>query len=190
MTEPYRWRADPPDGTRGSEPDVPVRQPKAAATPKPAPLVTPAPVSAVPPAKLPAPSPARPAKPHPIDQKQEAAAAIGAYNELGPDYQDAVIESFLARMDQMNAARQRPPMMPVPMPMPQGFTPVQQPYAQAPQKKKRGAAPQVGAMITCIVLAIPLTAIAISELRLVGLLATWVGIIIVSFIWSRGMNRD
>jgi len=150
--------------------------------PKPAPLVTPVPVPPVSPVRLPSDKPARPVVPpkqHTTDQKQDAAAALGAYNELGPDYQDAVIESFLNRMDQMNAARQRPPMMPVPM---------QQPYMPMP-KKKSGASP-VAAMITCVALAIPLTAIAGGIVGFWGVLATWVGIIIVSFIWSRGMNRD
>jgi len=181
MTQPYQWRADPPDGTRASEPDVPVR-PRPAAERKPVvpvPLVKPVPVPTAPPVATPKPikPPARP--PHAPDVKQEAAAALGAFNELGPGYEDAVIESFLARLDQMNAARQRPPMLPVQMPPP-----------MVPAKPKSGAGAQTAMVITCIALAIPLTAIAGGMFGLIGLPITWAGIVIVALILGRGLGRD
>jgi len=42
-----------------------------------------------------------PRPPHTDEEKLEAAAAVGAFDQLGPDYHDAVVESFLARMDAM-----------------------------------------------------------------------------------------
>ena len=181
MTQPYQWRAD---GARASEPDVPVRRPKSAADPispvVPVPLVKPVPVPLTSPVATPKPikAPVRQPQEHSPEVKQEAAAAIGAYNDLGPDYQDAVIESFLARLDQMNAARQRPPMMPVPM---------QPPMLPAKQK---GSGSQTAMVITCVALAIPLTAIAGGMFGFIGLPITWVGIIVVALILGRGLGRD
>jgi len=109
--------------------------------------------------------------------KVEAQAALGAYNELGPDYQDAVIESFLARLDQMNGVRPRPPMMPVPM-------------APAPLPSKKGNGSQTAVIIVCIALAIPLTAIAGGMFGLAGMAITWVGIIVVASILGRGLGKN
>jgi len=184
MTQPYQWRADQPADTARSEPEVPLRQPTA--TPAPARTILPPqayiPVAA--PIRIPAPvtqprpvvAPAPPA-PHAADVKAEAAATLGAYQELGPDYQDAVIESFLNRLDQMNGAR-RPPTMPVPL------------QSQVPAQKKSGSGPTVAALTICMALAIPLTAIAGGMFGFVGLPITWVGIIIVALIVSRGLRRD
>ena len=145
----------------------------------PVPLVKPVPVPMTPPVATlkPVKPPARP--PHAPEVKQEAAAALGALTELGPGYEDAVIESFLARLDQMNAARQRPPMLPVPM---------QQPML--PAKQQKGAGAQTAMVITCVALAIPLTAIAGGMFGIIGLPITWAGIIIVALILGRGLGRD
>jgi len=156
--------------------------------PSPSAIVSgPPPIPMAMPAPLPAPKPikAAPRKPveHPPELKQEAQAALGAYDELGPDYQDAVIESFLARMDQMNATRQRPPMMPLgQQPYPPLPVPAQMPM---PPDKQKNTNSQVVMTIVCVALAIPLTAIAGGMFGLTGLLATWVGIIFVALVLGR-----
>ena len=140
--------------------------PVAATMPMPAPTPTVTPPPALPPQRQ-----------HPNEMKLEAQAALGAYNELGPEYQDAVIESFLARLDQMNATRPRPPMMPMPM-------------AQPPVPAKKSGGSQTAVIIVCIALAIPLTAIAGGMFGVVGLPLTWIGIIIVAFILGRGLGKN
>jgi len=204
MTQPYQWRADPPDANPGSEPDVPTRTPSHASVPTwtPLPMPTPAPAAVQMPAPMPmpiampapvpmpmptaapvlmpAPVPLAqpPVQPHTTDEKLEAAAAISAAKELGPDYQDAVIESFLARLDQMNAARGRAPMMPVPMAA-----------SEVPQRRTTSVN-QTAMVIVCVALAIPLTAIAGGMFGFIGLPITWIGIIVVALILGRGLGKN
>src|SRR5258708_37039760 len=93
----------------------------------------------------------------------EIRAAAEVHHELGPDYQSAVIESFLdkvgteidARVEARLAGRQAGP---APYPgQPASFAPAMQP----PARSSRDAKPIALAIIS-IVLGIPLTAIAVA----------------------------
>ena len=109
---------------------------------------------------------------HTTDEKQAAAAALGAYSELGPDYQDAVVESFLAQLDQRLAGQRavRPAQQLMPQP-----APVRQEVKKAKEQKA-----DMGALVFCLVMAIPLSAIAGSEAGFIGILVAWVGIAFVA----------
>ena len=119
--------------------------------------------------------PAPSAKAHNEDEKLDAKATLAAYRELGPEYQDAVVESFLSRIDQRRALQGQPPYLPVVVPTNRG-------------KLAKSNNFHPAGLILSLVLAIPLTAIAISSLGLIGLVVTWGGIITVAGIWRRGLD--
>jgi len=120
-------------------------------------------------------------KKHTDEQRLEAQAALGAYNELDPQYQDAVIESFLARMDAMQVQRQ---------PRPQQWMPQPIPVTPNNIKKAKGSGATVAMLVLCLAFAIPLTAIAADYAGFFGVIISWVGIVLVASILGRGMNRD
>lgn len=148
MSQPYQWNAGKP-----SDGDRPVwrRNPPSVPT-------TPA-----------------PRRPHSDEEKLEAAAALGAFDELGPDYHDAVVESFLARMDAMQE-RRNPPMA-LPPPSPRDI-----------RRANKGGS-NIALVVVCLALSIPLTAIAGGIAGFFGILACWVGIVCVAFVLGRFRNN-
>jgi len=132
-------------------------------------------------APQPAPAPQPTTQPHTKEQKLEASATLGAYNELGPEYQDAVVESFLSRMDRLNA-QSRPPM-----PGPYPVVPV---MPTVPAKKSKSGGINIATLVICLAMAIPLTAIAASYGGFLGMILAWVGVVLVAFITQRGRDKD
>ncbi|MEV8631631.1 hypothetical protein AB0395_08240 [Streptosporangium sp. NPDC051023] len=110
-------------------------------------------------------------------------ATIEARRDLGPEYESALIESFVERLDATIAARVRAEMQGA------GYRPqhLNQP-PPPPRKNGNGALPlALGSMA----LAIPLTAIA-TESGTVGVLLAWGGIVAVNFAHAIGrlFGRD
>ncbi len=112
---------------------------------------------------------------------QEIRAAAETHHDLGPEYQSAVIESFLdrvgreidARVDARLAAAQMPAAQ---MPAPQ----------QVRQQRER--TPLVLAIVS-MSLGIPLTAIAVAAgsnpTGFAGLLVIWIAIAVINVAWAR-----
>jgi len=125
-----------------------------------------------------------PRPPHSAQQKLEATATLGAYDELGPEYQDAVIESFLTRMDTMNAQRRQPMPGPYPMGLPVPVAP------GLPAKRSKAGGLNIATLVICLALAIPLTAIAASFGGFLGMVLAWVGVVLVAFITQRGRDKE
>lgn len=116
---------------------------------------------------------------HSEEEKLEAAAALGAYDELGPVYQDAVVEAFLAKMDALQAQRQ-----------PRQFvTPMPPPSAKDLRRANRKN-PDMAALIVCLALSIPLTAISGGIAGIAGIFICWVGIAVVAFTLGYFRKRD
>jgi hypothetical protein len=143
----------------------------------------------------------------------EIRAAAGAHHELGPDYQPAVIESFLekvgreidARVDARLAAGQvgqpgpfagpgqYPPPMPYPQPVQHGqpgqygqpahFAP---PPPPARQSRERTA---FALAVVSMAFGIPLTAIAVAAgpnpVGLGGVFVIWLAIAVINIAYSR-----
>ena len=115
-----------------------------------------------------------PAKVHTEDEKTDAAATLGAYNELPPEYQDAVVESFLNRVDAQLAKRNA---------------------AMAAENRKandvasRGNGARIASLAICLAMAIPLTAIAAANFGLTGFAVVWAGIIVIALAFGFGGRR-
>lgn len=117
---------------------------------------------------------------HAQELKKEFDATMDARRELGPEYEAALVDSFVEKVD----------------------TQVRRRLAEERLSAARGggrgpsAAPEDGnfgerfgfAIIT-LVLAIPLSAIAATQARLPGLIVAWVGIVGVNFIHARRFRR-
>ena len=104
----------------------------------------------------------------------DAAATLAAYNDLPPEYQDAVVESFLNRMDQQMARRN-------------AAAAVETRKSNDVARKNSGG--RIASLVICLAMAIPLTAIASSAFGLTGLVIVWVGIIIIALAFGFGGRR-
>ncbi len=111
--------------------------------------------------------------PAPDPYKDDLRAAVGARRELGPEYEDAVIESFLEKLDHSIAAREVA-AQPAPRPKP------------APAESGPGRDPGMVLGIVSLGTGIPISAIAATEGRS-GLLVAWGGIaaVNIAYAWAR-----
>jgi hypothetical protein len=143
------------------------------------------------------------------DLRQDAQAALGAYEELGrinPEYEDAVIDSFLERVDQRLAQRARfngdeqlrmqpPPIPPQVMQPPPMYVrpPTQYPFIyQAPYKEKpptTNFAHVIATVALILGFAIPLTAIAAELIGFLGFIIAWIGISAVGEAAFRALSK-
>jgi hypothetical protein len=114
--------------------------------------------------------------PEPEPLREDLAAAVAARRDLGPDYEDAVLESFLARLDQAVAAR----------------VDAQVAERTSPSPADRGAGGrQLALGIVSLVLGIPVTAIATSNAEGLGALAvSWAGIAAVNAAHAWTVRRN
>ncbi|MGW6864797.1 hypothetical protein ACWGHM_34935 [Streptomyces sp. NPDC054904] len=106
------------------------------------------------------------------DLKKELGATLDARRELGPEYEAALVESFVEKVD----------------------TQVRRRLAEERLSATRGGSPdpavtavgnfgeRFGFAVITLVLAIPLSAIAATQAHLSGLLVAWAGILGVNFI--------
>jgi len=120
-----------------------------------------------------------PPRPHTDDEKADAIATLAAYHELGPEYQEAVAESFLNRLDQQMARRNADLVAA---------------DRRSADLAKKNAGTTVGMLAVCLAMSIPLTAIAMmsigTSMGLIPLLVVWGGIIAVAFALGFGRRRQ
>ncbi len=111
-------------------------------------------------------------------------ATIEARRDLGPEYEAALVESFVERLDATIAARVRAEVQG------NGLHP-QQPYSPPPGRQHRGGNSAVPIALGSMGIGIPLTAIA-SQAGTAGLLLAWGGIVAINFAHALGRwrNRD
>ncbi|MFE4372321.1 hypothetical protein ACFRMN_29640 [Streptomyces sp. NPDC056835] len=111
--------------------------------------------------------------------KKELDATLQARNELGADYEPALIESFLEkveqRMDGMTDRHVRRRLAEQQMVAARGGAP-------RPAGPGEGFGERFGFGIISLVLAIPLTAIAVTNADLKGLVVCWLGIVAVNVV--------
>ncbi len=112
---------------------------------------------------------------HAQELKKELDATMDARRELGPEYEAALVDSFVEKVDtqvRRRLAEER-------LSAARGDT---RPSA-SPADGNFGE--RFGFAIITLVLAIPLSAIAAAEAHLSGLLVSWAGIVGVNFIHAR-----
>ncbi|MFF4417636.1 hypothetical protein ACFYY8_34350 [Streptosporangium sp. NPDC001559] len=117
------------------------------------------------------------------DIRQDVRATIEARRDLGPEYEAALVESFVERLDSTIAARVRAELQatghhPQHYPHPQGPHPV-------PRRKGNSTVPIA---LGSLGLAIPLTAVA-AEGGTVGILVAWGGIVVINIAHALGGLR-
>ncbi|MBQ0866498.1 hypothetical protein KBZ21_10760 [Streptomyces sp. A73] len=114
--------------------------------------------------------------------KKELDATLQTRRELGPEYEDELLDSFLEkveqRLDNVVDKRVRRQMAEQQMVVARGnSTGVQQ---QTPHTYPDGLGARLGLAVASLVLAIPLTAIAVANAGLTGLVTCWAGIVAVN----------
>ena len=115
-----------------------------------------------------------PLRVHTQDEKDDAAATLAAYNELPPEYQDAVVESFLNRVDQQLARRNAAAAVET---------------RKSNDVARRNSGGRIASLVICLAMAIPLTAIAASDFGLLGFGVVWAGIIVIALAFGFGGRR-
>ncbi|MEO3868149.1 hypothetical protein ABGB18_04885 [Nonomuraea sp. B12E4] len=97
--------------------------------------------------------------------RDDLQATIDARRDLGPDYETALVESFVERLDTTIAARVRAEL---------------DQHGAGPHKRPAPGAPMIPIALGSMGLGIPLTAIAAGNAGLVGLTITWLSIVIIN----------
>ena len=105
---------------------------------------------------------------------QDARAALEARRELGPDLEQALVDSFVARVEQAIAQR--------------GSTDLAERQHRA-EDVQADSRHQMILGITSLVMAIPLTAIASGQLGILGMIITWVAIVTVNLAYALRKGR-
>ncbi|WP_432933755.1 hypothetical protein ACQPZZ_18785 [Microbispora sp. CA-135349] len=119
------------------------------------------------------PATGRPVPPPPAasSTREDLRAVMAARRDLGPEYEDALVDSFLDKLDVEIAARVRNEVAAQLHHRPPG----------PPVKQKDSA---VGVVMGSLALGIPLTGIAVGNAGLPGLFLSWGGIIAVNFAYA------
>ncbi|WP_248958541.1 hypothetical protein [Sphaerisporangium perillae] len=130
--------------------------------------------------------------------RDELRATVEARRDLGPDYENALIESFLEKIDATIDSRvraevaaqngYRPHPAPPGHPGPTGHLgPYGPPHAAGPAPKQFDGTIPIA--LGSLGIGIPLTAIAASEAGPAGLFLAWTGIILVNVAAAFGRRR-
>ncbi|MGW5265298.1 hypothetical protein ACWEQG_30365 [Microbispora sp. NPDC004025] len=109
--------------------------------------------------------------------REDLRAVMAARRDLGPEYEDALVDSFLDKLDVEIAARVRNEVAAQLRQQPPGSQP----------KQKDGA---VGVAIGSLALGIPLTGIAGAAGHLPGMVLAWGGIIAVNVAYALGRRNQ
>ncbi|GGS64756.1 hypothetical protein ACFFV7_01990 [Nonomuraea spiralis] len=99
--------------------------------------------------------------------RDDLQATLDARRDLGPDYEAALVDSFVERLDAAIAARVQAE--------PNGHG-----VAPARPKQHNGGAAMIPVALGSMGIGIPLTAIAASNAGLVGLTITWLAIVAIN----------
>jgi hypothetical protein len=113
------------------------------------------------------------------DIRQDMRATIEARRDLGPEYEAALVESFVERLDESIARRVRAEM----------HATGAQPYSSPPSPPRKGGNGSIPIALGSMALGIPLTAIASQTSGTLGLLLVWGGIVAINLAHALGRLR-
>ncbi|MFC4061809.1 hypothetical protein ACFOWE_26195 [Planomonospora corallina] len=116
------------------------------------------------------------------DIRQDMRATLEARRDLGPEYEAALVDSFIERLDASIAARVRAEIGAA------GAAPYP-PYAQPQPPDKRKGDGSVAVTLGSLGIGIPLTAIAATEAGFFGMVLAWGGIVAVNLAHALGRLR-
>ncbi|TMR13556.1 hypothetical protein ETD86_30535 [Nonomuraea turkmeniaca] len=108
--------------------------------------------------------------------RDDLQATLDARRDLGPDYEAALVESFVERLDETIAARVHAELVA------RGAAPPRQ------QAKNPGSA-MIPVALGSMGIGIPLTAIAAGNAGLVGLTITWLAIVVINVAAAAAIMR-
>jgi hypothetical protein len=115
------------------------------------------------------------------EERKDLRAAVAARQELGPEYEDAIIESFLEKLDAREAERRGREV----------DVQRQDQILEAVGLKRRESDPGGLALaIISVVAAIPLTAIAADMMGRDGVFMVWLGLVAINVARSLGNRRN
>ncbi|WP_369199824.1 hypothetical protein [Streptomyces sp. PU-14G] len=129
--------------------------------------------------------------------KKELDATLHTRRELGPEYEDELIDSFLEkveqRLDNVVDKRMRRQLAEQQMVAARGASPGR-PHQGSPVFSD-GLGARLGLAVASLVLAIPLSAIAVANAGMTGLVTCWLGIVAVNALqasrsWFSHGRRD
>ncbi|MFG2880292.1 hypothetical protein ACGFYU_35640 [Streptomyces sp. NPDC048337] len=114
---------------------------------------------------------------HARELKKELDATMDARRELGPEYEAALVDSFVEKVDTQVRRRLAEERL------------LHARGGGRPESGDGNFGERFGFAIITLVLAIPLSAIAAAQAHLSGLVVAWGGILGVNFIHARGLRR-
>jgi hypothetical protein len=116
------------------------------------------------------------------DLRKDLRAAAAARQELGPEYEEAIIDSFLEKLDAREAQRHGREAE---------LRREDQVLEAMGLKRREGADPGGLALaIISVIAAIPLTAIAAEQMGRDGVLMAWIGLVAINFARTLGNRRN
>jgi hypothetical protein len=107
--------------------------------------------------------------------RKELDATLQTRKELGPEYEAELVEGFLEKLDASVERRVRRRLAEQQMVVARGSSP--QGRGSASHTYPEGLAARIGLAVASLVLAIPLSAIAVVHAGLPGLLVCWTGVV-------------
>ncbi|GLV89900.1 hypothetical protein Slala04_13540 [Streptomyces lavendulae subsp. lavendulae] len=116
---------------------------------------------------------------HAQELKKELDATLKARRELGPEYEAALVDSFIEKVDTQLRRRLAEERL--------ATARGESPYAGDPAEGNFGE--RFGFAIITLVLAVPLSAIGAVQTGFKGLVVTWVGVLGVNFIHAARLRR-
>ncbi|MCK2219285.1 hypothetical protein MF672_036640 [Actinomadura sp. ATCC 31491] len=108
--------------------------------------------------------------------REDLKATLDARRDLGPDYENALVESFMDRLDEAIATRVRAELG-------------RQGAGPHPRQKSPGAT-MIPIALGSLGIGIPLTAIASSNAGLVGLTISWIAIVVINVAAAAAIMRQ
>ncbi|MEU9122017.1 hypothetical protein AB0C96_19505 [Streptomyces sp. NPDC048506] len=118
---------------------------------------------------------------HEADLRKELDATLQTRKELGPEYESELLESFLEKLDRNVDQRVRRQLAEQQVQVARGVRPAGRSGGGHEYWERFGVA------TVSLVLAVPLSAVAVAGAELPGLLASWAGIVGVNAVHSLGL---
>ncbi|WP_329176401.1 hypothetical protein OG754_24270 [Streptomyces decoyicus] len=120
---------------------------------------------------------------HDPDLRKDLDATLQTRKELGPEYESELLESFLEKLDRSVDQRVRRQLAEQQLQVARGARPPR------PRGDGKEIWERFGLAALSLVLAIPLSAIAVSQAGQPGLLMCWAGIVGVNAVQARGAHK-